>query len=299
MDYGDVLSGAWKIIWKHKILWIFGILAGCGSASGSGLSNSGFTFSSGDNGFYEYTFYDPEGWVVVSMILFIFLFVLVLIFLAILLGAIGRAGLIQGTAQVDQGAEKLSFGELFSSSLRYFWRLFGLGLLVGIGTFLFVLFIGVPFSIITCGIGVIVLIIILFLLPVFVEQSTIAIVVEDVGIIDGLKRGWDVFKDNLGSMIIMGLILNIGIGLIAALIIGIPMALLLIPIVTAAIAGGEEFLGAGFFISAICFVAFIPVLIAFVGILRSYISSAWTLTYLRLTGKPITAEPVEPIPEPS
>jgi len=27
MDYGNVLSRAWQIIWKHKVLWIFGILA--------------------------------------------------------------------------------------------------------------------------------------------------------------------------------------------------------------------------------------------------------------------------------
>ena len=35
MDFGEVLSSAWKIIWKHKVLWIFGILVSCGSANGS------------------------------------------------------------------------------------------------------------------------------------------------------------------------------------------------------------------------------------------------------------------------
>ena len=36
MDYGEVLSRAWRIIWKHKVLWIFGIMAGCTSGSGGG-----------------------------------------------------------------------------------------------------------------------------------------------------------------------------------------------------------------------------------------------------------------------
>ncbi len=28
-NFGEVLSRAWQIIWKHKVLWIFGILASC------------------------------------------------------------------------------------------------------------------------------------------------------------------------------------------------------------------------------------------------------------------------------
>jgi hypothetical protein len=29
VDFGEVLSSAWKTIWKHKVLWSFGILASC------------------------------------------------------------------------------------------------------------------------------------------------------------------------------------------------------------------------------------------------------------------------------
>ena len=29
-DFGTILSRAWQIIWKFKVMWIFGILAGCG-----------------------------------------------------------------------------------------------------------------------------------------------------------------------------------------------------------------------------------------------------------------------------
>ena len=43
MDIGDVLSQSWKIIWKHKVLWIFGLLAGCGTASTS-TGNGGVTY---------------------------------------------------------------------------------------------------------------------------------------------------------------------------------------------------------------------------------------------------------------
>ena len=42
MDYSNVISRAWKIIWKHKVLWIFGILSGCASGGGGG---SNFRYS--------------------------------------------------------------------------------------------------------------------------------------------------------------------------------------------------------------------------------------------------------------
>ena len=39
-NFGEVLTRAWQIIWKHKILWVFGILASCGQGSGNFNSNS-------------------------------------------------------------------------------------------------------------------------------------------------------------------------------------------------------------------------------------------------------------------
>jgi len=47
MDYGEVLQKAWKIIWKHKILWLFGLLASCGRGGGGGSGGGG---SSGNYG---------------------------------------------------------------------------------------------------------------------------------------------------------------------------------------------------------------------------------------------------------
>jgi hypothetical protein len=51
--------------------------------------------------------------------------------------------------------------------------------------------------------------------------------------------------------------------------------------------------------AAICFVAYLPFLIVLGGILRSYVGSAWTLTFLRLTAPAasIGQEPGEPLPE--
>ena len=54
-NFGEVLTRAWQIIWKHKVLWIFGILASCARGGGGGSSggggNSGYQTGSGDNPF--------------------------------------------------------------------------------------------------------------------------------------------------------------------------------------------------------------------------------------------------------
>jgi len=50
------------------------------------------------------------------------------------------------------------------------------------------------------------------------------------------------------------------------------------------VSGTQDAFTTGLTISAICLVLALPVLILLGGILQSYIQSAWTLTYLQLTG---------------
>src|SRR4030042_621859 len=140
MEYGEVLSRSWKTVWKHKVLWIFGILAGCVSGNGGGSSgggsNTGYEVSGGDlppamqqyvNEFSQMIAQTPW-WVFVL----IGLGILALAALFIYLGFTGRIALIRGSRMADEGAERLGFSELFSAGAHYFWRVFGLNLLVGL-----------------------------------------------------------------------------------------------------------------------------------------------------------------------
>ena len=308
MDFGNVLSRAWRIIWDNKVLWIFGILAGCGSANGSpGNLQTSFQNEAPPE---VQRFFDgfarlPD-WQIALIVGAIILVILILVVIAIFLGTIGRIGLIRGTYQADQQGMRVVFGELFSGSMPYFWRVFGLNLLVGLAYILFFGVLLVPLiillTVITLGIGLLCLIPLLclavpiiWLINVIVEQANIAIVVEDTGIMDGLQRGWDIFRNNFGTMVMMALILYLGINLIVGFIIGLPLALVAAPAVIAIIRGGNQVFGGGLLISAICFVAYLPVLLILGGALRAYIESSWTLTYLRLTGRmaPAAMEPVE------
>jgi len=299
MDYGYVLKRAWEIIWKFKILWIFGILASCGQASTSGGSNSGYRFSIQDNNLFpqmERFFAQPDPAVIALLIGLGIFFVLAVIVLAILLGTIGRIGLIRGTVKAEQGVERLTFGELWREGLKYFWRVFGLNLLVGVVifvAFLVIFFSGIALSVVTLGLFVLcllpltcLLIPVMWAISVIIEQANVALVVDNLSIGEAIGRGWRVVRNNIGPMIVMSLVLLLGIGLIGGVIIGLPLLIVSAPAFIGAVSNTPEALRNGMLLSGFLFLLYLPVLLLLSGILRSYTSSAWTLTYMRLTNKP-------------
>jgi hypothetical protein len=312
MNYSEILSRAWQIIWKHKVLWIFGILAGCASGSGGGGNTNFSRERQAPSQMQPYlnraqTFFEsipPQTWIMIAI--GIGLLVLVLVVLGIFLGTIGKIGLIHGAQQADQDmASRLAFGELFKGSLPYFWRVFLLNLLVGLVVFFVAMIVAVGAilgTVITFGLGILCLIpLICLFIPVaivinlIIEQATIAIVAENLGVMDGLRRGWEVVKTNVGPMIVMWLILGLAISGIGAIILGLPMLLVFAPLMIGLFANARQALQTGLVISLVCCAAYMPVLILLSGILRSYVWSAWTLTFLRLT-KPAQFSP-EPLPE--
>ncbi len=299
MDYGYVLKRSWEIIWKFKVLWIFGILASCGQATGSSWSNSGYHFSNQDSNLFpqiERFFAQPDPAIIALMIGLGIIIVLAIIVVFILLGTIGRVGLIRGAMKAEQGADRLTFGELWRDGLKYFWRVFGLNLLVGVAIFLAVLALFIPGVILTgltfgllllCCIPLMCLFIpAMWAVAVVIEQANIALVVENLGIIDAIKHGWQVVRNNIGNMILMSLILFLGVGLVGSIVIGLPFIIISAPAFIGAFSGTTDALRNGLMISGLLFLVYLPVLLLLSGILRSYTSSAWTLTYLRLTAQP-------------
>lgn len=287
-DFGEVLTRAWQIIWKHKVLWIFGILASCSRGSGggnSGGSNTGYNSGSNPDQFgYQFEqagqWLENNLWVIIAII--VFLFLLSLVFMA--LGFIGRIALIKGTNKADKGAESLPFGELWSESLPYFWRVFGLSFLIGLA--MMVIFIPLMLiGVFTAGVGFLcilpllcILIPLAIALGIIVEQANAAIVLEDLGMFDGFKRGWEISKKNAGPLLIMALILGVGSGIISV-VVAIPMIVGVLPIIFGAAAETTSVL----WIGVVCVVAYLPVLILLNGIITTYVQSAWALTFMRLS----------------
>lgn len=309
-NFGEVLTQAWKITWKYKALWIFGMLASCGQGS-SNSSNIRNSYNQEQNQI------NPEMvrqlnefvqrimvWITDNM-WFVYLMVVILLLLLVVqifLGTTGLIGLIRGAHQADGGVETLQFGTLFRESLDYFWRMLGMGLIIWLP--FIIIFIGAMFASIVSIISLMggdanvfgsamALFLISFcccLIPfvtvvgLYYAQAERALVIEDLGIFAALQRGWQVFKGNLGPLAGIWFILLI-VGMLAGILISLPYLIIVLPLLinfmTGKIDSWQPFINA-----AIMMLCYYPIFWFLSGILRTYTESVWTLTYLRLTRKP-------------
>jgi hypothetical protein len=337
LNLGEVLTKAWQITWKFKVLWIFGILASCsGSNRGNFNSGSGGGNGSGGSGgnqmpdmFRQFENMNPEqaissflqqyGGIILAVILLLCVLWIVFYFL----GVMGRIGLIRGAGKADSGAESMSFGELWTESLPYFWRMFGLNLLVGLPFFLLTVMIIVGVLFAGLGVasgngnmsegGIVALIlgaggillgllciigILATIVGLIVEQVQNAIVLEDRGLFDGFGRGWSVFRDNWISVVVVGLILWV-VGIVLGIVIAIPIVLAVLPLaVGAGLAAANDSWLMIAIITLACVVIMLPITLVLSGVTQTYYQSVWTLAYRRLTGLGAPAAPASPEPAP-
>lgn len=296
MNFGEVLSRAWKITWNYKVLWVFGLLASlAGSGGGNGAQNN---FRTGrENQIPGFTipdvgFENAAGWIVPLLILA----ALVLVVVVVLLSALGRAGLARGAWLADSGAERLSFNQLFAEGRTYFGRVLVLGILSFIIAILLLLLIGLPTGLATAftgGIGALCFLpLMCLLIPVFIAISlvfdlgVIAITGEDLGVEAGLRRGFEVFRAHLGEMIALTLVLWIG-SAIVSFVISLPMLAITMPFLAGWLFNPEqEVLAMGsLMVGVILFFLYLPVLLATKAVLTTYVTTAWTLAFRRLTGR--------------
>jgi hypothetical protein len=318
-NFGEVLSRAWQIIWKHKVLWIFGIFAGCSRGGGNFRGNSGG--GSGGTGQLPPEVMRVFQFIQQNLVMFIVvgcILVLVIWAITIFLSTIGKVGLIRGTFQAEGGAEKLIFGQLFSESTPYFWRIFGLSLIVAIpiliifavliaGLVAFAVSAGNGNDATNIGLGGMVLLLIgcfcllvpvLFVVGMIIRQAENAIVLEDLPLLPAISRGWEVFRANLGPVVLMAIILAV-IGVIVGIIIALPILVIVIPaaISFAVSNSGNSQNWTPMIFAGICLCLYIPVVWVLNGIITAYTESAWTLTYMRLTAKPQDSAPLPVVPE--
>ncbi len=307
MDFGNILARAWQITWKHKALWLFGVLASCGSQGGYGGSGFNYTLNGPqfappgtlppdvERFFFQFERYveslTPEAIFTFALAVFAIALTFALVFGV--LSVYGRVTIIKGTLLADSGSSTYS-GLLAREGYAYFWRGLGLNILLGLVLFVVLgtlVFGGVIFSTLTLGIGALCFIpLICLLIPlsilytVYIQMANVALVSEDLGVFDAMGRGWEAMQGNWGNIILMAIILMIGGGILS-FIIAFPLVFAFAPFFLGLISENQDLMGSGFTISAICLVIGIPLIILLNGILRTFIEGAWTLTYQELTSE--------------
>lgn len=321
MDYGNVLRRSWDVIWNHKFMLVLGFLAALGSGvSGSGGGNNA-------NYAFDGTEFDsiPQisenlgavlaaaGVVVAGLLCFFFIVAIVLW----LVRLTAQAGMIDAAYRLDAG-EKVSFGEAISAGWHKLGRMIGLNivlfgvffLMVMIAMFV-VLMMGLgvgataagaaasegEFGALLGGLGMGLIALLCCLMCVFLLVAIVAnvlypfaqraAILEDMGVIASIGRGWQVIKENLGEVIIL-LLLFLLLGFLvgaATLAIFIPLAALsFAPTAVRLFSGGtfevlDIVLASG---GLLCMVLFGAAINA---IFVAFRSSVFTLAYGEFTSK--------------
>lgn len=319
MDHFKILRRAFSITVDYRALWVFGILLALTTASAPSSPDGG----DGGNG---YNVPSTGGWPEVSTqvisALIIAGVVLLLVALALaIVGAVVRyvseTALIRMVDQHEGAGGKVGVRQGF----RLGWsrpalRIFLVDLLIGVSAivvFLLLLLISatpllvwltdsVPArvlgTVLTAGLAMLVIfaaIAVSIVLSLLLQFFRRAVVLENLGVMEGMRRGLQLVRQRLGDVIVMGLIL-FGLGL-AWVIVMIPLVLVLL--IAAVVLGGLPALLVGVIVSLfaegplpwivaaivgapIFFLVIGAPLLFLNGLAETFQSSAWTLTYREL-----------------
>lgn len=300
MDYGGILKKTWQLTWRNKAWWLLGILASCSGGGRSSTSGGNFTnynfdersMPGADRAFQRLA--ESETFWIVLAVVILAVVLLALVFMA--LGVIGQGGLIAAFHKADQNVV-LTLGGAFQQGVERFWRLLAVQLIIGLGVFLAFLIVLLPAiaaTVLSMGLALPCLIPLFCLLvpiglalPVYLQFTQMAIVVEGMGIGDSLRRGWDVIRANLGPVLLMALILVMG-SLAVQTILALPFLAAMLPLITGVLLQGDA-QTAGFAMSGLIVLCYLPILIVLGGVVQTYVSGAWTLSYLRWIERPTAA----------
>jgi len=222
-DFGEILTRALKITWKHKVLWLFSAMPTIMSFLFVPFMFLPIFFSETDP--YREPFFVDQP---VYVLLFIG-FSLFISALSVVLYGISSSAVTLGVLQVDGGTEKLGTGKLFEDSKPYWWRVLGVLLLIGIGiSFIFMVIFGCMTMIgtVTVGLGFICMMpLFLVIYPImmvlygFIEISQAAVVVDDIGVTDAIRRGWELVKVNFWRILLISFIVYMGISILSSIIV--------------------------------------------------------------------------------
>lgn len=329
MNYGELISRAFTLTLQQRVLWWFGlglVLTGHGGCS---TPVSGFGGGPGGREAPPEFAGEPPTWLIdlvrtlrVEGIVAILVSLLVLAFvLALVLqlaGAICQGALIYLVDAADRGAPP-SFSAGVQAGVRSMWRLFLIALLVfspfvltvlvmlggAIASFIAALAGPQEFdaaralavlALVCLGIPFLCLIIVAaFLLSVLAILAQRAVVLEDLGVVAAIRRGWALLLARFWDLVLLSLIW-IAIGIIVGMIVivALPAVLLAVPFVLV-IATREP--SPGLIALLVVLVLAFVVYVVFISMLNAVFSSAlWTLAYKRVAGwQPETA----PVPVPA
>jgi hypothetical protein len=278
-DYGNILTRAFQITWKHKSFWLFMMFPMLiASIMFIAFAAPVFLFSENDE--------------MIGLVFAGWLAVLVLGSIASLIfNTAGITSLTLGILRTERGEGSTSFMDLVRDGFPYFGRALGVVLIIqlSIGAVFTVFFLCIALlSAVTMGLASICLqpIIILltplsFLVVAVMDAALVAVIDEDMGAWESVKRAIQVIREHVWKFIVISLIVYFGSTILTSFFIFPAM----IPAMM-----GPVLMESGVDVSGpMVAVIFVPFICLFFGIMSlltgvtgTFMTSALALSYLRL-----------------
>jgi hypothetical protein len=306
MSYGEIISRALGITWRHKYLWLLALFAGEGVATFSSIS-----FSQPSSGGRPTSYTLPQvwstvtNWVSAHALLLVLggVAILALAILFFLISAIADGALVRASSEHDR-EQPFSLGRAWSGGLATFWPVLKVKLLAALAGIVSFIVIGglAALAVVSAQAGVtsttVLLIIAAVLLglagiPTYIAFSVIILLMVREVVLNHTRSTWAAFSRALALIqrrlgrvallwllsVALGLASGIAIGLVTTILLGIVVGLAII----AYLAGGMT---AGVVAGIALGVPWLVVLIIAGGAISAFNSTFWTLGYTRLDLEP-------------
>ena len=305
MDYSGTLSKGWGITWRHKWMWLLTLIPALAGLITFGISYAQQGMMLDDLGTAPEVLLSQMG----SLMLLNCLSVIIALLFAVV-GLATRGGLIAAVAGIDRG-ESYTFGRAFRAGWRKLLPLIGMSLLL-IGGFILLsvavaMIFVVVFSVsafasgsgqsesLWAGLGLVGILGVCCAMIVFIGVALVVnlvypfafrgIVLGDLGVIDSLRHGWRVMRENLGEIILLALPF-FGIYLLLA---GVYVVFTVGSSFAGIMAGDPSAMTGGFGWE---FVLFFILWTLISAVLAAWQSATFTLAYGQWTGKEAQPEPL-------
>lgn len=120
-----------------------------------------------------------------------------------------------------------------------------------------------------------------------------AIVLDNAGVMDGIRKGWEVFRNNLGNIILLAILMFV-INFVIGIVVGIVGVALFAPVLVTSMVslGNNGTIGAATVVlGVLAFIAVVIIGAIISALFVAFNSSAWTLAYRQFTGGMVTLTP--------
>ena len=285
VELGEVLTRAFQITWKNKVLWAISALPIL--ASFLIIPIWLFMAFAGDFDIGRMPrLFENEGFIILAIFFYVIVFAISLV-----LQIISRSSGTLGVYRAEAGIQPITFMDLLKDGFSYFLRILGISLLAASVyiAFMLVFFACTTIaSIATLGLASICLqplFLLLFplilLLMTFMEQAEAAVVVDGLSLVDAAKRSYELVRANLLTFTLLIVVIYFGMTMLSSFIVipfMIPMFFFMIPGLESGMLDFSNII----LLQAIFMAVLLPIMAVVQGVSLTYLKSAMMVTYLRL-----------------